>query len=374
VALAPFTGATPDDYDRGVNAVAKRIAVLLGACLAGAGTAVVIAVTSASAVAPGGITITIGNMTNAAAPTQNPCPSAPTICTYVPFDAAGVPELQVPAAGNVIGYSVGSGSGSDPIGLRVLRPAGGAAFLAVASSNPPTQMTSAGSASFSLATPIPVQAGDVIALDVGSSGIVLGASGTSSSTEYYDPAIANGTTGTPNQNMAGYELQMTATIVLNQVTTPINSTATVTQTVTQTISAPAISSFKQSHSTWAEGTKLASSTKTKKPPVGTTFSYRLSEPASVTFTFVQQQSGRVVHGKCKTASKDNANDPPCTIRTTRWTHTVSAQSGTNTLSFDGATTSSRKRVPAGSYTVTLQARSSAGLLSSSQQLSFTIAS
>jgi hypothetical protein len=58
---------------------------------------------------------------------------------------------------------------------------------------------------------------------------------------------------------------------------------------------PLLTGVHESNRRWREGLKLARTTRRKHArglPVGTTFSYTLNEPASVTLTFTQPRSGR----------------------------------------------------------------------------------
>jgi hypothetical protein len=85
-------------------------------------------------------------------------------------------------------------------------------------------------------------------------------------------------------------------------------------TATFTKSAPSISLLKQSASAWREGSKLAQiSRKQKKPPVGTTFSFSLSDQASITLTFKRSATGRRVRGKCVAQTRSNKHQRKCTL-------------------------------------------------------------
>lgn len=113
--------------------------------------------------------------------------------------------------------------------------------------------------------------------------------------------------------------------------------------------APTLAHVSQSHKTWRESKKLPkhATKKEKKTPVGTTFSFTLSENAKVTLTFTP---------KHKKASG---------------TLTYNDKAGKRKLSFDGKLSNSTKLKP-GSYTVTITATAS-GLASKPAKLSFTIA-
>jgi FG-GAP repeat/IPT/TIG domain len=94
---------------------------------------------------------------------------------------------------------------------------------------------------------------------------------------------------------------------------------------------PVLTKLKQSHKTWQRGSKLASISraKKKKPPVGTTFSFTLSEAATVQLAFA--------HGKHSAG-----------------TLKLSARAGKDKIAFYGKLSKSKK-LKSGSYTVTISA-------------------
>jgi hypothetical protein len=119
---------------------------------------------------------------------------------------------------------------------------------------------------------------------------------------------------------------------------------------------------------WRAGSKLAQITKKKKPPVGTTFGFKLNEPAAVRFDFTQPAAGRKVAKKCVPRSKKNRKRPKCT----RMLGTLSfnARAGQNQVRFQGRLSRTRKLRP-GRYTLTVTA-TAAGLSSLPRSLNFTI--
>jgi hypothetical protein len=348
----------------------QLIASVVAAGVAGAAVAVAVAVTSAGAVTPPA-TVTLGSTSGT--PSTNLC-ALSINCTYVPFSGVANPELQVPADGTVTSFSINSNSAGAVVELRVLAPATGGAFTGAGTS--PAETLTAGVNTFTVS--LPVQAGDVLALDNNSSALLFASVGSPSITAFYEPSLADGATGAPNEDQTGDQLLLSATVALapatsTTVTTPtVTTTTTETTTVQERIVAPNIARFSQSHRTWREGSKLAVASRTPKPPVGTVFSYSLDQSATAKLTFVQKLSGRVVHGKCKSYSKQDKNDRHCTLSETRGTQTANGKDGRNQLPFQGALTRS-KRLPVGSYTVALQARNTAGLPSTTHSLSFTIA-
>ena len=143
--------------------------------------------------------------------------------------------------------------------------------------------------------------------------------------------------------------------------------------------APSLSALKQSSRRWIAGTNLArlgraAATRARKHglPVGTTFSFRLDQAASVTLTFRHSAQGRRVSGTCVTKTHGNAGRPTCTRVVADGSLRVQANSGANKLRFEGRISPTR-RLKAGRYTVLFTATSTAGASSPAQSRSFTIA-
>jgi hypothetical protein len=116
---------------------------------------------------------------------------------------------------------------------------------------------------------------------------------------------------------------------------------------------PTLSSVKQSHERWREGHKLASISRARKVPTGTTFSFKLDQSANVTLTFERVSTKRghkhvVVKGKLSLA----------------------ARPGLDKVSFQGRLSKKRKLAPA-AYTVVVGASNSKGR-SATHSLRFTI--
>jgi trimeric autotransporter adhesin len=133
---------------------------------------------------------------------------------------------------------------------------------------------------------------------------------------------------------------------------------------------PTISSAHQSHSIWREGSRLAQiSAKKKKPPVGTTFSFSLNEPAAISFSFTQSVRSKV-KGKCVAHAKKNRRRPACKHIVTVGTLSFTGHSGTNKVNFQGRTSRSKKLKP-GRYTLIITASNSVGY-STPRSLTFTI--
>ncbi len=323
----------------------------------------------AVALAAGGpeiVPVTIGSTTGTM-PFQNICGSM-TDCTYVPYEGL-TPELLVPITGTVTSFAVNSGSSGNTVELRVLRPASGGQFTAIASS--PTETLAGGPQSFSVS--LPVQEGDVLALDNADSALLFDTTTSTDTTWYYEPAIGNGSTGKPTNQQAGYRLLVSATILPNP---PMTTTTTTTTTTTSPppVPPPVLSHVSQTHKTWRLGSKLATITSTnhKQPPVGTTFEFTVDQPAQVSFAFTQLFNGRKVKGKCVAQTSHNLHDGKCTRYGRTRSMSPNARAGTDKVTFDGRVSRSTK-LKTGNYKVAIQARNSAGERSNSVSLKFTIA-
>jgi hypothetical protein len=107
---------------------------------------------------------------------------------------------------------------------------------------------------------------------------------------------------------------------------------------------PAIASPILSHRRWREGPKLASLSR-KATPVGTTLSFSLNVPASVQLAFTQHVRRHGVHRRGR-------NVP-------RGALVLAAHAGFDRITFDGRLSHARK-LPPGSYTLTLTATNASG--------------
>lgn len=132
-----------------------------------------------------------------------------------------------------------------------------------------------------------------------------------------------------------------------------------------------MSAARESHRVWREGRKLAIfSRKRKRVPVGTTFSFELSEAAAVHFSFTRQVRGRRVRHRCVAPTRRNHRRPACKRTVTAGTLAFQGHAGTNHVGFDGRVSAS-KRLQPGKYTLVIQASSAAGGAGPAR-LSFTI--
>ncbi|HEV7584664.1 MAG TPA: hypothetical protein VGO14_02685 [Solirubrobacteraceae bacterium] len=129
-----------------------------------------------------------------------------------------------------------------------------------------------------------------------------------------------------------------------------------------------ITAAKQSHRVWREGRRLAHIS--RRPPVGTTFSFTLNQQARVSFAFTQQASGRVLGGRCVAQTKANRAHRSCRRSLTRGSLTIAGHLGSNGVAFQGRLSRSKK-LALGTYTLVIVAANAAGR-SSPSRLTFTI--
>jgi hypothetical protein len=126
----------------------------------------------------------------------------------------------------------------------------------------------------------------------------------------------------------------------------------------------------ETHRSWREGTQLAQISKAR-PPVGTTFSFTLTERATVRFAFTERLGGRRVNGECVAQTNGNRHRSACLRTVTRGTLSFAGHPGSDRVFFDGRMSRSR-RLPPGAYTLIITATNAARQHSSPRRLSFTI--
>ena len=141
---------------------------------------------------------------------------------------------------------------------------------------------------------------------------------------------------------------------------------------------PRLTALTQPTGTWRLGKKLPRLTsgrraraRTTRLPVGTAFSFRLDQPARVTFTFHHPASGRLVSHACVAKTPRTVRSRHCTRTITDGTLRLHARAGANTLQFQGPI-SRHTRLKAGRYTVTITVTGAAGTPSAPRSLTFTI--
>jgi hypothetical protein len=134
---------------------------------------------------------------------------------------------------------------------------------------------------------------------------------------------------------------------------------------------PGVTSASESNKSWRPGNTRATFTRKHKPPIGTTFSFKLNEPARVSFAFTQRVGAREVKGKCVAQTKNNHHKPACKRTVTHGTLTFTAHAGMNKVVFQGRISASKK-LKLGRYTLVITATNAAGQSSKPRSLSFTI--
>jgi hypothetical protein len=104
---------------------------------------------------------------------------------------------------------------------------------------------------------------------------------------------------------------------------------------------------------------------------GTTFRFTLDRPAQVTLAFTRHTTGRRVKSKCVLNTRRNRHHQRCDLARPAGKIVTPAQAGANSFSFAGVVGHGRRLRP-GSYTVDVAATDSAGHVSTTQTLGFTI--
>lgn len=334
---------------------------LLGAGVIGAALAVVLVFASGQASTAGAAsnaqTVTLGSASGT--PSQNIC-LAMINCTYVPFTGVDDPSMQVPFDGTVTSFSVNSASSNDQVELRVLKPAANGQFTGAGTS--PAETLENGITTFAVS--LPVQAGDLLAIDDSDSALIFDTTTPTAIAAYYElPALADSSTAAPNHDELGYRLLLSAVVVQATVTT--TTTTTTTTTPTTTTPALAITALRQARNTWRDGTQSAT---VARAGIGTVFTFDLNAAATVTVTFTGTTSGRKVGGHCKAATRSNSHDKRCTLAVHPGKLQFNGQSGANAMGFDGIV--GHTRFSPGRYTARFSASNSTGNASGS--LSFTV--
>ena len=130
---------------------------------------------------------------------------------------------------------------------------------------------------------------------------------------------------------------------------------------------PLLTNVHQSHRHWRERNLRQPN---HHKPTGTTFSYTLNEPATLSLAFTQKHPGRQLAHRCQTPSKTNRDKPRCTRTLTIATLTATGHAGPNHLPFKGRILHAKKLGP-GTYTLVITAHAFAST-SRPRTLTFTI--
>jgi hypothetical protein len=136
--------------------------------------------------------------------------------------------------------------------------------------------------------------------------------------------------------------------------------------------APVLSGATQSHTVWREGNALAALARARAAPVGTTFAFRLNEPAAVRLAFMRRLPGRRGRGGCTAPSARNRRGRACARTIAAGALVFAAHAGVERVRFQGRISAAR-RLPPGSYTLILTAADALARRSRPVALSFRIA-
>lgn len=158
-------------------------------------------------------------------------------------------------------------------------------------------------------------------------------------------------------------------IFLDEPTSPSSGPSSDSSSPRTTI-APSVQRVRESVKQWREGSRLAELSRRGGPPLGTTFSFSLNEPATASFDFTRQVAGRRVRGGCAAETSKNRHGARCERRVTAGALSFSAHTGPNKVAFEGCIARSECLKP-GPYTLTVRATNPAGV-SNPKQLTFTI--
>ena len=137
--------------------------------------------------------------------------------------------------------------------------------------------------------------------------------------------------------------------------------------------APLLSHVGESAKTWRDGGSLArisSHGRSRRAPVGTTFSFSLNVPARVTFAFYLPTGGRLVGKTCVAQTRSNEHRRHCTREAEVASLAFAAHAATNGIRFEGRL-SKHHWLGTGAYTLLLNATASGGR-SPTSALHFTI--
>jgi streptogramin lyase len=198
--------------------------------------------------------------------------------------------------------------------------------------------------------------------------------------------VAAGQSYTPTVAEIGQQLACTETVTYPLL--DVTASASSAPFAVQAPPLPTISALHQSASNWREGGALAQisslhkqrrdgrrrgkhSAKKRQPPLGTTFTFALSEPASVSFSFTGHYSGRKVSHSCVAQTRKNAKHKSCERTLQVGALSFNGNSGANKVVFDGRIAPTQK-LPPGRYALTITATNFAGGVSEPAVLRFTV--
>jgi outer membrane protein assembly factor BamB len=133
---------------------------------------------------------------------------------------------------------------------------------------------------------------------------------------------------------------------------------------------PIVLWLRQAHALWREGDRTPRIGRaSKRPPVGTEFTFALNERAMVTLRFTWDATGHHLGHACAAGGTANGRGLRCR-GTTEWSLSLIARPGSHAIVFQGRM-GRTLRLPLGRYTLTVIARNAAGA-SPPRTLSFRI--
>jgi hypothetical protein len=154
-------------------------------------------------------------------------------------------------------------------------------------------------------------------------------------------------------------------------TTPPAAPSTATN-VPVTVKAVTVGALKLSPTRFRRGRRAATIAKAKAVPSATTISFSLSEVATVTLSFEQEDAGVLVDNKCRAPAKAHRGGKRCT-RFVAVSHRLSGsgRAGSNTIAFDGVL-GGRARLAPGTYRMSLTATVGASHANAAQHPTFVL--
>ena len=170
--------------------------------------AVVVAIAALCAPAAGAATVTIGSPMNAGIPTSETSNGGTATLANLALGEPGA-KVTSPVAGTIVRWRVTT-TGTGQYSLRVLRPAGSGQYIAVGTDA--QTVSSAGAQTFS--SGLPIQAGDLLGVDIPTNGVdgIASVQASGSDWAFWSPSVGP-TAATPaNQTHDGFELYINADV------------------------------------------------------------------------------------------------------------------------------------------------------------------
>jgi hypothetical protein len=155
-----------------------------------------------------------------------------------------------------------------------------------------------------------------------------------------------------------------------QTATAPGAGAPAVTTPTNTKRRLSITAIRQSAQVWRLGSTHLRIAR-RRPPIGTTFSFVLSEAARATLSFTREAPGRSAHGTCATPSVTNKRQPGCTRTIAAGTLTLDGHGGLNRVRFQGRLARNDTLRP-GRYAMAIIATTPSGQRANSRPLHFTV--